>query len=75
MKKNATIFDYVRRRKRFKTRQDKFLEMFPNAPKDENGILNLCPNCIDTNIECFHSAKKCAECCRNYWLAEAKENE
>ena len=58
-----------------KTRQDKFLEMFPNAPKDKNGIIDLCPDCIDTNIECFHSAKKCAECCKNYWLAEVDENE
>ena len=57
------------------TRQVRFLKMFPNAPKDENGILNLCPDCIDTNIECFHSAKKCAECCKNYWLAEVEKNE
>lgn len=58
-----------------KTRQDRFLKMFPNAPKDENGIIDLCPDCIDTNIECFHSAKKCAKCCKNYWLAEVDENE
>lgn len=58
-----------------KIRQDRFLKMFPNAPKDENGIIDLCPDCIDTNIECFHSAKKCAECCKNYWLAEVDENE
>ena len=56
-----------------KTRQSEFLKMFPDAPKDENGTPNLCPNCIDTNIECFHSAKKCAECCKNYWLAEVEE--
>ena len=57
------------------TRQDRFLKMFPNAPKDENGIIDLCPDCIDTNIECFHSAKKCAKCCKNYWLAEVDEND
>lgn len=56
-----------------KTRQSKFLKMFPNASKDENGIINLCPNCIDTNIECFHSTKKCAECCKEYWLAEVEK--
>lgn len=56
-----------------KTRQDRFLKMFPNAPKDENGIIDLCPDCIDTNIKCFHSAKTCAECCKNYWLAEVDE--
>lgn len=56
-----------------KTRQSEFLKMFPNAQKGENEILKLCPNCIDASIECFHSAKKCAECCKNYWLAEVDE--
>lgn len=57
------------------TRQDEFLKMFPNAPKDKNGIMDLCPNCIDTTIECAHSAKYCDECCKKYWLTEVMEDE
>lgn len=57
------------------TRQDSFLKMFPNTPKDENEILNLCPNHIDTKVKCFHSAEKCDECCKKYWLAEVDDEE
>ena len=78
----ATIFDYVRLCKYYEKDCRKCpLHFSSNGMRlycgmrlyDENGILNLCPKCIATNIECFHSAKKCAECCKNYWLAEVEE--
>ena len=54
-----------------KTRQDKFLEMFPNAE-----CLNICPRCIDNIIaksDC--AAVHCEECKKRYWLAEVEEND
>ena len=72
IKANEIILNWCKEHP-LETRQSKFLKRFPNAPKNENGILALCPNCIDTNVECFHSAKKCPECCKNYWFAEVEE--
>lgn len=73
-KANEIILKWIKEHP-VKTRQDKFLEMFPNALKNKNGIIDLCPGCINTNIECFHTAQKCAECCKKYWLAEVDEND
>lgn len=55
-----------------KTRQDKFLEMFPNASKD-NGIIEICPNSIDQTIGCRRATKECENCAKSYWLAEVEE--
>ena len=56
------------------TRQDKFLKMFPNAAL-LNKILKICPEEIDivSGIDC--GKQSCYTCRKNYWLAEAKENE
>lgn len=53
-----------------KTRQDKFLKMFPNVPKTNDGIVNICPNTVDAafNMNCFD--RLCSECRKDYWLAE-----
>jgi len=61
-----------------KTRQDKFLEMFPNAWLDGDGMMDLCPKRIDTNYT--HKNNQCIdvdcdECKKAYWLAEVEENE
>lgn len=66
-----------------KTRQSEFLKMFPNAMKDE-GIINIDPCIVDETLHpdssCWECAKKnnvedCAQCCKEYWLAEVDENE
>ena len=56
------------------TRQDRFLKMFPNAELLDK-IIKVCPNEIDivSGIDC--GKQSCNTCRKNYWLAEAKENE
>lgn len=58
------------------TRQDRFLKMFPNA--------NICRGCLEispcnVDIRQFYSekcgTKSCAQCRKEYWLAEVDENE
>lgn len=56
-----------------KTRQDRFLKMFPNALLFD-GVLNICPECVKG--ECGHSGTMlCKDCKKDYWLAEVDENE
>ena len=58
-----------------KTRQSKFLKMFPNAVIDEdNGILCIRPCDIDESIGCTNG-KGCDDCYRKYWLAEVTDND
>lgn len=58
-----------------KTRQSKFLKMFPNAVIDEdNGILCIRPCDIDERIGCTNG-KGCDDCYRKYWLAEVTDND
>ena len=55
-----------------KTRQDEFLEMFPNAQID-NSTIRICPHSIDVSCECKAqtlSAYNCVKCCKKYWLQE-----
>ena len=57
-----------------KTRQDKFLEMFPNADT-QNGRISICPKTIDKTVKCgpIVLSDVCSDCKRNYWLAEVDE--
>lgn len=58
-----------------KTRQSKFLKMFPNAVIDEDdGILCIRPCDIDERIGCTNG-KGCDDCYRKYWLAEVTDND
>ena len=57
-----------------KTRQSEFLKMFPNAGIDENGVVTICPICVDTNFNC-ESSISCPKCREEYWLAEVEEND
>ncbi len=66
-----------------KTRQDKFLEMFPNAKIDSGGVIDIAPCTMEkgrydmTNVSCTAPDKytTCAQCRKEYWLAEVDENE
>ncbi len=56
------------------TRQDRFLKMFPNAQRLDDGTLRVCPKVIDKkllDINCDN--RLCEECYRGYWLAEVDE--
>ena len=49
-----------------KTHQNVVLEQYPNAKIDVNGVVMLCPNCIDTTARCFGS-EDCDVCRADYW--------
>lgn len=52
-----------------KTRQSRFLEVFPNAII-EGGCLLICPIHCDKNEKC--GAGRCVDCRKKYWLAEVE---
>lgn len=56
-----------------KTKQDKFLEMFPNAKIDNCETSILCPRWVDKDFKCDWRLLRCAECRKEYWLAEVEE--
>lgn len=64
-------------RKPKKTRQDEFLEHYPNAQIDNStGVIVVCPRGISGEIP-YNSGRwcaiSCAECCQDYWLQEVEE--
>ncbi len=62
-----------------KTRQDVFLEQYPEAQLDAYGVLRICPGNIsaeyrDKNGECLLLYSDCRDCRREFWMAEVKED-
>ena len=60
-----------------KTRQDVFLEQYPEAEVDLNGLLAVCPAPIFRSHRhagggCLDFNKNCAECRREFWLQEVE---
>lgn len=60
-----------------KTRQDVFLEQYPEASVGRDGILDVCPAPIDAkyrgeNGGCGNIHKRCRDCFREYWLQEVE---
>ena len=53
-----------------KTRQDKFLEIYPNA-NVRDGVIQMCPRHIESDYFC--QSQTCRDCKRDYWLAEVDE--
>ena len=49
-----------------KTRQSEFLKQFTKANVDENGVIRICPNYIDSTVEC-HAEVDCGVCREKYW--------
>lgn len=59
-----------------KTRQDVFLEQYPESWVDEDGCLRICPNGISPwhrskDGECI-TADKCADCRHEFWMREVE---
>lgn len=50
-----------------KTRQDVFLEQWPNCTKDATGVINLCPRYFDTGYICSGTEMDCAKCRTKFW--------
>lgn len=60
-----------------KTRQDVFLEQYPEALLDVNGLLDMCPAPIFLSHRlvgggCRYPQKKCVDCKREFWLQEVE---
>lgn len=57
-----------------KTRQSVFLEQFPNAKIDSNGILSLCPSAISDDACDRYSDTYllCNMCRRKFWTKEVE---
>ena len=60
-----------------KTRQSVFLEQYPEAEIDLNGLLEVCPAPIFHSHRgkgggCSDFHKNCAECRREFWLQEVE---
>lgn len=56
-----------------KTRQSVFLEHYPNADLNEEGILKVCPNVVEgSNYVNLRNCGNipCAVCYRAYWMQE-----
>ena len=60
-----------------KTRQSVFLEQFPEAKIDVNGVVGLCPTYIsaahrDSDRGCNHPERLCKDCRREFWMQEVE---
>lgn len=60
-----------------KTRQDVFLEQWPETAIDEYGVVQLCPADIsaayrDTDENCNSPENPCKDCCREFWMQEVE---
>ena len=81
-KANETILNWVKEHP-IKTRQSKFLKMFPNAQISSDGVIEITPCAIEknkyitSNSSCTvaHGFNNCDECRKKFWLAEVDEND
>lgn len=60
-----------------KTRQSVFLEQYPEAEIDVNGVVGLCPMSIsaahrDSDGECNYPERVCSNCRREFWMQEVE---
>lgn len=59
-----------------KTRQSVFLEQWPEAKVDKDGVLPLCPSIVSSAYRnqygsCGSPSKSCNDCYRKFWMQEA----
>lgn len=50
------------------TRQSRFLKEFPDVIRTKEGAIGICPQCVDTGMECGEAG--CKECKQKYWSEE-----
>lgn len=60
---------------RNKTRQDVFLEQYPEAPVTSSGVLAPCPAIVSADYRredgrCAFDTRCCTDCCREFWMQE-----
>lgn len=77
---NKQVIDVVERWSKEnprKTRQSVFLEQYPEAQIDNNGVLSMCPTLITPAHRingggCTQYHKKCSECRHEFWMQEVE---
>lgn len=71
----ATVEQWSKEHPR-KTRQSVFLEQYPEAAIDANGVVGLCPMYISVAYkddgECNFPKKMCRDCRREFWMQEVE---
>lgn len=60
-----------------RTRQSVFLEQYPEARLDDNGVLRICPAAISPSCRnygdgCINSHKGCLLCRKEFWSQEVE---
>lgn len=58
-----------------KTRQDVFLEQYPNAALDKDGVLRICPSFVGGDIPKKYKCiclTDCSACQREFWMQEVE---
>ena len=60
-------------RKPKKTRQDEFLEHYPDAKRDVSGVLAITPCSLGERKHKYCEDRTCWECKSDYWLQEEEE--
>ena len=57
-----------------KTRQSKFLERWPNAKVFVDGVLDFCPQELDSHYPCQSTdvEMRCQSCRRKFWMQEVE---
>lgn len=74
--KAVEIIEKWAKAKPAKTRQSKFLELYPNAELDGNNLIMIAPCQVDDSVreenrhcrDCY-----CDKCRRDYWMQEVEE--
>ena len=54
-----------------KTRQDVFLEQWPEAMRDREDMLSVCPQYLDRKLKCRRD-DGCGDCRREFWMQEVE---
>ena len=54
-----------------KTRQSVFLEQWPEAMRDGEDMVSVCPQYLDRNLKCRRD-DGCGECRREFWMQEVE---
>lgn len=72
---NKAVLNWCKERPN-KTRQDKFLELFPTA-NAKTEFIDICPRTLNRDYACNnkygYSGFDCNGCKKSYWLAEAEK--
>lgn len=54
-----------------KTRQSVFLEQWPEAMRDREDMVSVCPQYLDRKLKCRRDYG-CGECRRDFWMQEVE---